>query len=51
MALQSSALRLTNSTRDGPEMEFMARTIKTGSSIKSEEEQKGIRQQSETIIS
>jgi hypothetical protein len=31
-------------------MEFMARTIKTGSSIKSEEEVEGVRQQGETII-
>jgi hypothetical protein len=47
MAPQSAALRLANSARDEPEMEFMARTIKTGSSVKSEEE---VRQQSETII-
>jgi hypothetical protein len=50
MTLPSAALRLANSTRDGPEMEFMVRTIKTGSSIKSEEGLEAILQQRGTII-
>jgi hypothetical protein len=38
MSRQRAPLRPANGARDDPEMEFMARAIKTGSNTKSEEQ-------------